>query len=103
MVHSIGLAEKDIAQAVDDCGGQSDQCTAAVQKIGDAIASAAGEAGKIAEECGTDKSTWSCVSAVLGFAGSLAANVATAIPQVVHDCSHGQSAKTEQWRGFTLV
>merc|ERR1711977_427235 len=105
MVAAIGSAERDIAQAVQDCGGQSAACTAAVQKIGDAIASADDEAAKISDECGFDKPAWSCVSASLSFAGTLASNVAGAIPQVIHDCSHGQSAKTEveQWRQFTLV
>jgi len=90
MVQAIGSAEKDIAQAVSDCGGQSAVCTAAIQKIGDAIASADDEAAKISDECGFDKPAWSCVSASLSFAGTLASNVAGAIPQVIHDCSQGQ-------------
>merc|ERR1711881_393953 len=100
-VAAIGSAEKDIAQSVQDCGGQSAVCTAAIQKIGDAIASADDEAAKISDECGFDKPAWSCVSASLSFATTLASNVAGAIPQVIQDCSHFESAKTEQWREFS--
>lgn len=85
MLQSIDDAEQAIAQAAEDCGGQSAQCTAAVQKIGDAIGSCGPEAAKVAQACAPGQSAFVCIADSIMLAGDVAA-VAAAIAQCAHDC-----------------
>eukprot|EP00929_Paragymnodinium_shiwhaense_P027865 TRINITY_DN1625_c0_g2_i3.p1 TRINITY_DN1625_c0_g2~~TRINITY_DN1625_c0_g2_i3.p1 ORF type:complete len:324 (-),score=92.03 TRINITY_DN1625_c0_g2_i3:259-1170(-) len=85
MLSNIDAAEKSIAQSVQDCGGQSAECTAAVQKIGDAIGKCGPEASKVAEACAPGKSAFLCVADSILLSGEVA-GVAADIASAVQAC-----------------
>eukprot|EP00929_Paragymnodinium_shiwhaense_P027862 TRINITY_DN1625_c0_g1_i1.p2 TRINITY_DN1625_c0_g1~~TRINITY_DN1625_c0_g1_i1.p2 ORF type:complete len:324 (-),score=98.75 TRINITY_DN1625_c0_g1_i1:316-1227(-) len=94
MLQDFDAAEKSIAQAVEDCDGQGAECTAAVQKIGDAIGKCGPEAAKVAENCGPGKPAFMCVADSIllsGEAAGLAASIAGAVQACKKDFMEGLS------------
>jgi len=84
MVQALDAQQKDIAQAVADCGVRGAECTAILQRLGDAVGQCGPHAASVAEACAPTKPKLTCFMDAILLAGDVtgvAADVAEAVRQ----------------------
>jgi len=102
MVQALDAEQKDIAQALADCGGLGAACTASLQKLGDAVGQCGPHAASVAEACAPTKPKLTCIMDAILLAGDVTGLVAD-VAEAVRQCKKSTFVGVAEGSSLVLV